>query len=79
MLRASKPYGRNCAVSDLWCQEKRLQDIVVRLRGGVTGELRLVKDRPIETAGGGVERLGNRQGTACVLRIEGAAARSLRR
>ena len=48
--------GRDGADSDanlLWCQEKRLQDIVVRLRGVVTGELRLVEDRPIETAGGG--------------------------
>ena len=31
MLSANKLDGGDCAASGLWCQEKRLQDIVVRL------------------------------------------------
>jgi hypothetical protein len=34
-LRTSNRDGGDCGASKLWCQEKRLQDIVVRLREGV--------------------------------------------
>jgi hypothetical protein len=33
-LRVNKCDGRDCGASGLWCQEKRLQDIVVRLHAG---------------------------------------------
>jgi hypothetical protein len=62
--------GRDGADSDwnaLWCQEKRLQDIVVRLRGRriVTGNL--WKLGAIERAGG---RGPARQSRGCCLRIK---------
>jgi len=38
--RASKLDGRDCAASSLWCQEKRLLDIVVRLWKVATGKFR---------------------------------------
>jgi hypothetical protein len=34
-LRTSNRDGGDCGASKVWCQEKRLQDIVVRLREGV--------------------------------------------
>jgi hypothetical protein len=38
-LRLDECDGGDCAVSGLWCQEKRLQDIVVRLRRGTKVEI----------------------------------------
>src|SRR5258708_21198437 len=35
-LRAGNVDGGDCAASGLWCQEKSLQDIVVRLQGVAT-------------------------------------------
>ena len=67
MLRASKPYGRNCAVSDLWCQEKRLQDIVVRLLGWGLRTGDLWKIGPFETAS---ERGSARKSRGPFLRIQ---------
>ena len=55
MLRASKRDGGDCAVSDLWCQEKRLQDIVVRLRGGDSWLMTCGRYRPGRNSQAGKE------------------------
>jgi hypothetical protein len=53
-LRASKLDGGDCAASGLWCQEKRLLDIVVRLwkvaasnPGPLTGERGPIEPREL--------------------------------
>ena len=42
----SRRDGADSDANALWCQEKRLQDIVVRLRWSSAEELRFVEDRP---------------------------------
>jgi hypothetical protein len=39
MLRAGKHDGGDCGASELWCQEKMIQDIVVMFPGGVPLDL----------------------------------------
>ena len=80
-MRAQACDGGNCGASGLWCQEERLQDIVVRLRRS--------GDRQIPTADLGntrqvnqtadAERWGNREHGSYVLEVsDSGAARLIR-